>query len=395
MTKKIFAINAGSSSLKFQLLEMPSEIVITKGIFERIGSSEADFTIKYGTEKKNETLPVRNHQEAVSHLLEVLVAEGIIQSLDEINGVGHRVAHGGEKFQDSALINDSVVDTIESLNHLAPSHNPVNVVGIKAFQKALPDVTSVAVFDTAFHSTLRPEIFMYPIPYEYYKKHHIRKYGFHGTSHQYVYETFHNILEKGKNGYKVISCHLGNGSSVCAIDADGNSVNTSMGFTPLAGLMMGTRSGDIDPSIIPFLEEAESMNANEINNMLNKSSGLLGVSGISNDLRDVETAASKGDERAKLAIQMYANRVAETVSAYASNLNGVDAIVFTAGIGENSSVIRSLVCEKLAFLNVKIDSQKNESNETFLNTEDSVVKVAVVPTNEEVVIARDVIRLGI
>lgn len=394
MTKKIFAINAGSSSLKFQLLEMPSEIVLTKGIFERIGSSKTEFVISYGPNKIKENLVIRNHQEAVSHLLEVLIAKDIIQSLNEIDGVGHRVAHGGETFSDSALVNDSVIEEIENLNHLAPSHNPVNAVGIKAFKKALPDVASVAVFDTAFHQTILPEHFMYPIPYEYYEKYHIRKYGFHGTSHKYVYQTFHNILEKGDKGSKVVTCHLGNGASVCAIDAEGNSVNTSMGFTPLAGLMMGSRSGDIDPSIIPFLEEEEGMDSKDINDMLNKSSGLLGVSGVSNDLRDVQLAAEEGNERAELAIHMYANRVAETVSMYASNLNGLDAIVFTAGVGENSSLIRSLVCEKLAYLDVEIDVNKNESNETFLHTENSAVDVAVIPTNEEVVIARDVIRIG-
>lgn len=394
MAKKIFAINAGSSSLKFQLLEMPSEIVITKGIFERIGSLKAEFEINYGPNKIEEKLEIQNHQEAVSHLLEVLIEKEIIQSLNEIDGVGHRVAHGGELFSDSALVDDAVIKDIESLNHLAPSHNPVNAIGIKAFRKALPDITSVAVFDTAFHQTIRPEYFMYPLPYEYYEKYHIRKYGFHGTSHRYVYQTYHSIIGKENEGSKVVTCHLGNGASICAIDAEGKSVNTSMGFTPLAGLMMGSRSGDIDPSIIPFLEEAEDMDSEDINDMLNQSSGLLGVSGVSNDLRDVQEAANEGNERAELAIQMYAIRVAETIAKYVSDLNGIDAIVFTAGVGENSSLIRSLVSEKLAYLGVEINSTKNETNETFLHTDNSAVDVAVIPTDEEVVIARDVIRIG-
>ncbi|GAA0476036.1 acetate kinase [Alkalibacterium psychrotolerans] len=392
--KKIFAINAGSSSLKFQLLEMPTEIVITKGIFERIGSSEAEFTLNYNTVKKHEILPLSNHQEAVDHLLEVLVTEGIIKTLTEIEGIGHRVAHGGEQFQDSAVINDSILKTIESLNHLAPSHNPVNVIGIKAFQSKLPDTVSVAVFDTAFHHTIRPEAYMYPIPFKYYEKYNIRKYGFHGTSHKYVYETLLKILNKESGEDRVVTCHLGNGASVCAIDSNGHSVNTSMGFTPSAGLMMGTRSGDIDPSIIPFLMEREKLNSKEILDLLNKSSGVLGVSGLSNDLRDIKSAAENNDERAKLALNMYANRVADTISAYVSHLGGIEALVFTAGVGENSSMIRSLVCKRLAFLNLKIDDWNNKNNETFLETDDSAVKVAVIPTNEEVVIARDVVRLG-
>ncbi|MCI3029310.1 acetate kinase [Desemzia sp. C1] len=392
MTKKIFAINAGSSSLKFQLLEMPSEIVITKGIFERIGSSDAEFTIKYGTEKEQKTLPIQSHQEAVDNLLNVLISKGIIQSLNEINGVGHRVAHGGEEFQDSAIINESVLQTIENLNHLAPKHNPVNVIGIKAFRAALPNVKSVAVFDTAFHHTIKPEVYNYPIPYKYYEKYRIRKYGFHGTSHEYIYKTITSLLDKREEGYKIISCHLGNGSSICAID-NGRSVNTSMGFTPLAGLMMGTRSGDIDPSIIPFIAEKEHKSNQDMNKLLNNDSGLLGVSGISNDLRDIEEAATNGNKRAELAIKMFVNRVAETISAYVSNLNGVDAIVFTAGIGENSATIRSLICKKLSFLNLTLDEKKNGSSEAFIETSDSRVKVAVIPTNEEVVIARDVLRI--
>lgn len=392
MTEKIFAINAGSSSLKFQLLEMPSENVVAKGIFERIGLPGAELTLKYGTEKENKKLPIQNHQEAVNHLLDALITNGIIQSLNEIDGVGHRVAHGGEKFQDSVLINEQVLQQIEDLGQLAPKHNPVNVIGIKAFQAALPTVKAVAVFDTAFHQSIKSEVYNYPIPFEYYEKYRIRKYGFHGTSHEYIYKTLSSLLGDREAGYKVISCHLGNGSSVCAID-NGKSVNTSMGFTPLAGLMMGTRSGDIDPSIISFIQEKEHKSAQDINQLLNNDSGLLGVSGISSDLRDIQEAAANGNERAELAIKMFVDRVAETISAYVSNLNGVDAIVFTAGIGENSPMIRSMVCKKLSFLNLTVDENKNSSSETFIETNDSRVKVAVIPTNEEIVIARDVQRI--
>lgn len=392
MSHKIMAVNAGSSSLKFQLFDMPSEHVVTKGIVERIGSEDATFTIQVGNDKQKSVLAMRTHADAVKHLLETLISQRVVTSLNEIVGVGHRVAHGGESFKDSVLINEAHLATIEALSKLAPIHNPVNAIGIKAFMNALPDVPQIAVFDTSYHQTMAPEIYLYPLPYYYYQKHGIRRYGFHGTSHKYVADTVAELLKRDTKGLRIISCHLGNGASVCAIK-DGKSVNTSMGFTPLAGLMMGTRTGDIDPSILPYIEQVEDKTPQDITDLINKESGLLGVSGLSNDFRDIVTAADEGHERARLALNMFADRIRATIGAYATDLNGIDVLVFTAGIGENSSLIRSLVCKKLGFLGVRVDEQKNQDNQIFIEAAGASVRVAVVPTNEEVVIARDVVRL--
>lgn len=393
MTYKIMAVNAGSSSLKFQLFDMPDEHVVTKGLIERIGSDDASFTIQVGNHKKKLTLAIKTHADAVVHLLDALVSQQIVGSLDEIVGVGHRVAHGGESFKDSVVINEAHLATIEDLGKLAPIHNPVNAVGIKAFTYALPGVPQVAVFDTSYHQTMKPEVYLYPLPYHYYQKHGIRRYGFHGTSHKYVAEAAAELLKCDGKGLRIVSCHLGNGASVCAIK-DGKSVNTSMGFTPLAGLMMGTRTGDIDPSILPYIEQIEDKTPQQMTDLINKESGLLGVSGLSNDFRDIVEAADEGHERARLALAMFADRIRSTIGAYATDLEGIDVLIFTAGIGENSSLIRSLVCRKLGFLGIKVDEQKNQANDLFIEAKGSPVRVAVIPTNEEVMIARDVMRLA-
>jgi propionate kinase len=390
---KIMAVNAGSSSLKFQLFTMPDECVVSKGLVERIGSEDAVFSIQVGDNKQKLQLAIKNHADAVTHLLELLVSQNSVASLDEIVGVGHRVAHGGESFKDSALIDEANLKTIEALSQLAPIHNPVNVVGIKAFINALPGVPQVAVFDTSYHQTMAPAAYLYPLPYRYYQKYAIRRYGFHGTSHKYVAQAAAKLMGRNEQGLRIISCHLGNGASVCAIK-DGKSVNTSMGFTPLAGLMMGTRTGDIDPSILPYIEQVDGKTPQQITDLINTESGLLGVSGLSNDFRDIVNAADEGHERARLALTMFADRIRSTIGAYVTDLDGVDAVIFTAGIGENSSLIRSLVCAKLGFLGIHLDESKNAENQLFIEKAGSPVRVAVIPTNEELMIARDVVRLA-
>lgn len=392
---KIIAINAGSSSLKFQLFEMPSEQVITKGLIERIGLNDSIFNITANGEKIKEITDIPNHEVAVEMLLGKLTDLGIIQSLDEIEGIGHRVVHGGETFSDSALITDEVLAEIEGLSELAPLHNPANVTGIKAFQQVLPNVPAVAVFDTAFHQTMPESSFLYSLPYEYYEKYGIRKYGFHGTSHKYVSERAAEMLGRPIEQLRLISCHLGNGASIAAIEG-GKSIDTSMGFTPLAGVTMGTRSGNIDPALIPFIMEKTGKTAEEVLEVLNKKSGLLGVSGFSSDLRDIVVQANQGNERAQLALDVFANRIHKYIGSYASRMCGVDAIIFTAGIGENSDVIRERVLKGLEFMGVYWDPALNKvsGEETFINYPHSPVKVMIIPTNEEVMIARDVVRLG-
>ncbi|XJZ26484.1 acetate kinase [Bacillota bacterium Lsc_1132] len=392
---KIIAINAGSSSLKFQLFEMPSEEVITKGLIERIGLNDSIFTITANGEKIKETSDIPDHEVAVKMLLEKLTDLGIIQSLDEIEGIGHRVVHGGETFNDSALITDEVLAEIEALSELAPLHNPANVTGIKAFKQVLPNVPAVAVFDTAFHQTMPESSFLYSLPYEYYEKYGIRKYGFHGTSHKYVSERAAELLGRPIEQLRLISCHLGNGASIAAIEA-GKSIDTSMGFTPLAGVTMGTRSGNIDPALIPFIMEKTGKTAEEVLDVLNKKSGLLGVSGFSSDLRDIVVQANQGNERAQLALDVFANRIHKYIGSYASRMCGVDAIIFTAGIGENSDVIRENVLKGLEFMGVYWDPALNKVNgqEAFINYPHSPVKVIIIPTNEEVMIARDAVRLA-
>nr|WP_321270634.1 acetate/propionate family kinase [uncultured Tolumonas sp.] len=391
MSQKIMAINAGSSSLKFQLFAMPEERVITKGLIERIGKNDAIFSIEFDQQKLKQTLPVLNHQQAVDHLLNALLEHQIIRSLSEITGVGHRVAHGGEEFKDSSIIDETALHHIEQLSTLAPLHNPVNAVGIRSFLQALPHAKAVAVFDTSFHQTMAEEHFLYPLPYRYYTELDIRRYGFHGTSHKYVSQVCADKMNIPISDLRLISCHLGNGSSICAIH-HGRSVNTSMGFTPLAGVMMGTRCGDIDPSIIPYIAQREDKSPDEMNKLINSESGLLGVSGVSNDYRDVEKAAQEGNAQAKLALNMFANRIRDFIGSYIAQMGGLDALIFTGGIGENSRTARAAICRQLNSLGIAIDETRNNANDTFIQQPSAPISIAVINTNEELMIARDVMR---
>ena len=391
---KIIAVNAGSSSLKFQLFEMPEEKVLVQGLIERIGMEDAVVTLKYDGQKKSKTLPILNHAVAVEILLNSLVEENIVSSLNEINGVGHRVVHGGEKFATSTVITEEVANTIEELKDLAPLHNPANLTGYEAFKKALPEVGHVAVFDTAFHQTMPKENFMYPIPYEYYENLMVRRYGFHGTSHLYVTGRCLDLLGNPEHS-RIITCHIGNGASLAAVK-DGKCVNTSMGFTPLAGVMMGTRSGDIDPAIVTYLASKLNTSADDVMNILNKKSGLLGVSGISSDARDIVNGVKSGHELATLARKMHVNTVANFVGQYFVELGGCDAMVFTAGLGENDVEFRAELCEKLqGALGIELDpvANNNRGKELLVSTPNSKIKVFVIPTNEEIVIARDTMNL--
>ena len=391
---KIIAVNAGSSSLKFQLFEMPEEKVLVQGLIERIGMEDAVVTLKYDGQKKSKTLPILNHAVAVEILLNSLVEETIVASLNEINGVGHRVVHGGEKFAASTVITEEVANTIEELKDLAPLHNPANLTGYEAFKKALPEVGHVAVFDTAFHQTMPKENFMYPIPYEYYEKLMVRRYGFHGTSHLYVTGRCLDLLGNPEHS-RIITCHIGNGASLAAVK-DGKCVNTSMGFTPLAGVMMGTRSGDIDPAIVTYLASKLNKSADDVMNILNKKSGLLGVSGISSDARDIVNGVKSGHELATLARKMHVNTVANFVGQYFVELGGCDAMVFTAGLGENDVEFRAELCDKLSgALGIELDpvANNNRGQELLVSTPNSKIKVFVIPTNEEIVIARDTMNL--
>lgn len=392
---KIFAVNAGSSSLKFQLFNMPEEEVITKGLIERIGLKDSVFSIVVNGERHKEVLDLPNHTVAVEMLLDRIIKLGVIHDINEIDGVGHRVVHGGEIFDDSALITKENFEKLETLNDLAPLHNPANLTGIVEFQKALPNVPHVAVFDTAFHQTMPESSFLYSLPYEYYKNYGIRKYGFHGTSHKYVSERAAELLDRPLSQLRLISCHLGNGASIAAIEG-GKSIDTSMGFTPLAGLTMGTRSGNIDPALIPFLMEKTGQSVDEILNILNKKSGMLGVSGHSSDLRDIDIEARAGNHRAELALDIFADRIHKYIGSYAAKMSGVDAIIFTAGIGENSVTIREKVLNGLQFMGVYTDTAANQvhGEEAFLSYPHSPVKVLVIPTNEEIMIARDVVKIS-
>ena len=395
---KTIAINAGSSSLNWQLYQMPEESVIAKGIVERIGLNDSIFTIKYGEgEKFEQVLDIKDHEVAVQMLLDQLLELKIIASFDEITGVGHRVVAGGEYFKDSVLIDDDVLAKIEELSEFAPLHNPANAMGIKAFRHILPNVTSVAVFDTSFHATMPAVNYLYSIPKEYYDKYAARKYGFHGTSHRYVSERAAELLGKPIEETKIITAHIGNGGSVTAVEG-GKSVDTSMGFTPLAGLTMGTRAGDIDASLLPYLmEKAGIKDINEMIDVLNKKSGVLGLTGISSDMRDIENGAEEGNADAILALEIYCDRIRKYIAQYISVMNGVDAIVFTAGVGENADPVRSMVLENMTWFGIEIDEEINKSihgKEAELSTENSRVKVFVIPTDEEVMIARDVERLS-
>ncbi|NYF25176.1 acetate kinase [Sporosarcina sp. JAI121] len=393
--RNILAINAGSSSLKFQLLQMPEEHVTAKGQIERIGLSDSVFTMKSEQGRIKKGQDIGSHTQAVSMILEMLISEGIVRSFDQIDGIGHRVVHGGEIFSDSVLITEDIVATLWELSNLAPLHNPANIIGIQEFSKALPDVPSVAVFDTAFHQTMPESSFLYPLPYEYYEKYGVRKYGFHGTSHKYVAERAAVLLNRPLEDTRLISCHLGNGASIAAIEG-GKSLDTSMGFTPLAGVTMGTRSGNIDPALIPYIMEQTGKNVEEVLDVLNKQSGMLAISGFSSDLRDIEIEASKGNTRAQLALEVFADRIHKYIGSYAARMGGVDAIIFTAGIGENSDVIREKVLNGLEFMGVYLDPDLNNSNgkEAHISFPYSPVKILVIPTNEEVMIARDTIRVA-
>ncbi|MEG0592592.1 MAG: acetate kinase [Coprobacillus sp.] len=391
---KVIAVNAGSSSLKFQLFEMDNETVITSGVIERIGLEDSIFTIKYNGEKDVRTLPIPTHKEAVQLLLDTLIEKKIVNSLDEIKGVGHRVVQGGSYFDQSSIIDNDVVSKIDELKSLAPLHNPAHLTGYYAFKEAIPTAGAVAVFDTAFHQTLEPRCYIYPIPYKFYTDYKVRKYGAHGTSHYYVSQ---RVIEKLGNPSesKVIVAHLGAGGSLTAVK-NGKSINTSMGFTPLAGIVMGTRSGDLDPSIIDYLIEEIGMDMKEIITMLNKESGLLGVSGVSSDFRDVLTASQQGNERAQLAIDIFFRRVIAYIGRYFIALGGCDAIAFTAGIGENSAYARKEILNLVSeALGIVIDDEANENGdgERLITKPESKIKVYVIPTNEELVIARDTKRL--
>ena len=392
---KIIAVNAGSSSLKFQLLEMPEEIVLASGVVERIGLNDSIFTIKYNGERDKMITSIPTHKVAVDMLLSRLVELEIVATLDEIEGVGHRVVHGGEKFSDSVVITEEVKKAIDEVSDLAPLHNPANLTGINAFEEALPNVTAVAVFDTAFHQTMDPVEYMYSVPYEWYTKYGVRKYGFHGTSHKYVSLRAAEILGKKVEQTKVIVCHIGNGVSLCAVK-NGKSIDTSMGFTPLAGIPMGTRSGDIDPAIVQFISQKENKTLDEVIHELNKKSGYLGLSELSSDSRDLWEAVERGDKKSILAVEKQAKIIADYIGAYFLSLEGCDAICFTAGIGENASETRKLVVDRLKALGVKLDYQKNlaRGEETVISRRSSKIKVLLIPTNEEVMIARDTLRLS-
>ena len=389
---KIMSINAGSSSLKFSLFNMDNEEVIASGLFERIGIDQSAYTIKYNGEKIKQEIDLPDHSVAVNILLEKLVELGIIKSLDEINGVGHRVVSGGDKYSESILITDKVVQDIIELKDYAPLHNPAHVLGINAFREALPGVPMSVVFDTAFHQTMDEVSYLYPVPYSWYENYKVRKYGAHGTSHRYIALSIAEELKR--DDLKVISCHLGNGGSITAIK-DGKCVDTSMGFTPLAGIMMGTRSGDIDPSIIPFVMEKEGKNAGEIIDDLNKKSGFLGLSCISSDSRDIEDGIAAGNEKCRLAQDKYIRTVVDHIAKYYVLLGGCDVLCFTAGIGENSKGVRAEIVEKLACLGFKLDAEANNVRGELrkISAEDSSALIYILPTDEELMIARDTLNL--
>ncbi len=391
---KILVINAGSSSLKYQLIDMEGEKVLAKGLCERIG---LDGHLKHsplveGKSVFDENISLPTHSEAIAAVIDKLTSKeyGVVASMSEINAVGHRVVHGGEEFSSSVLIDDEVIKGIENCTPFAPLHNPANITGIEACKKVMGGVPQVAVFDTAFHQTIPGKAFMYALPYEFYENDKIRRYGFHGTSHRYVSSRAAEMLGKPIESLKLVSCHMGNGSSVCAIDG-GKSVDTSMGFTPLVGLPMGTRCGQMDMGAVQFLMNKYGYSIDEMLNILNKKSGVLGISGVSSDFRDLDEAASKGNERAALALDVFHYWVAKTVGGYVAAMNGVDAIIFTAGIGENSKGTRAAICEYFGYLGCTVDPEQNSKRgeDLFISTPDSKVKLLVIPTNEELVIARD------
>ena len=395
---KVLVINCGSSSLKYQVLDMTNEILLAKGLVERIGMDGSVITHeKIGMDKIKTEVPMKDHKDAIKQVLDAVQNEeyGVVKSMDEIGAVGHRVVHAGEKFAESVLIDDAVIAALEECVELAPLHNPPNLLGIAACKDLMPFTPMVAVFDTAFHQTMPPEAYLYALPYEYYEKYGIRKYGFHGTSHKYVAQRAGAMLNVNINDLKLITCHLGNGASVSAIK-HGRCIDTSMGFTPLEGLVMGTRCGDIDPAIVTYIRRKENLPQGVANEILNKKSGVLGISGVSSDFRDLEDAVAEGNERAALALLIFAKKVRFYIGAYIAEMNGVDAIVFTAGVGENDVNMRELICTDIGNLGIKLDLIKNKvrGKETIVSTEDSKVKLLLIPTNEELMIARDTYNIA-
>ena len=394
----VLVINCGSSSLKYQLINSESEKVLAKGLCERIGINGSAITHQpEGKDKVTTEVEMKNHTQAVQYVIEKLTDKevGVITSLDEIDAVGHRVVHGGEKFASSVIITDEIVKAIEECNDLAPLHNPANLIGINSCKEIMPSVPMVAVFDTAFHQTMPKKAFLYGLPYEYYDKYKVRRYGFHGTSHDFVSDRAAKMLGKNREDMNIVVCHLGNGASVSAVK-NGKSVDTSMGLTPLEGLIMGTRSGDMDPAIITYLSEKENISAKDVIDICNKKSGMLGLSnGVSSDFRDLAAAEESGNEYAKAALETYAYRVAKYIGAYAVGMQGLDAVVFTAGVGENNTAVREKICEYLSIFDTKIDKEKNSirGEEIIISTEESKVKVMVIPTNEELAIARETVAL--
>ena len=394
---KVLVLNCGSSSLKFQVIDMTNEERIVKGNYERIGGKRSGIRFNVRGEKFECLHVARNYEEAISFVLKLLLDPKyqILQSIDEIGAIGHRIVHGGEKFSSSVIITEEVLQQIRDCIPLAPLHNPAGIAGIEAIQKILPDKINVAVFDTAFHQTMPPIAYIYQIPYTYYEKYQIRKYGFHGTSHRYVSQRAADLMQQDIKELKIISCHLGQGASICAIK-DGKSVDTSMGLTPMAGIPMSTRSGDIDPSIIPYIMKLENKTPDEMTNMLNKQSGAWGVSGVSEDYRDIEDAYHKGDKRSILALDSQSYKVAQYIAQYAVSLGGLDVLIFTGGVGENGQETRQRICEYLSFLGVNIDPIENDVKKTekCISTSDSKVKVYIILTNEELMIARDTYQLA-
>lgn len=394
----ILVINCGSSSLKFQLINSDTEDALAKGLCERIGIDGSKLVYQPAGEEKEVTIsPMPTHKQAIKLVLDALMnpKSGVIKSLDEVGAVGHRMVHGGEKFAKSALITDEMIAAVSECNELAPLHNPANLIGVDACKELMPNTPMVGVFDTAFHQTMPEEAYIYGLPYEYYEKYKVRKYGFHGTSHSFVSKRAAEILNKPYDSLNIIVCHLGNGASVCAVK-NGKSIDTSMGFTPLEGLVMGTRSGSIDPAIIEFIAKKENLDFEGVMNVLNKKSGVFGISKLSSDFRDLEDAIAEGNENAERAMKVFTYRVAKYIGSYTAAMNGVDAIVFTAGLGENDKNIRKNVCENhLSFLGIKIDDEANvkRGEELVISTPDSKVKVLVVPTNEELAIARETLEL--
>lgn len=388
----ILSVNAGSSSLKFSLFEMPEGVELVNGYFEKIGLSDSFYSIKINGEKIIRDKRVDTHKKAVEYLCEELIENGIINSMDEIKGIGHRIVNGGPKYKESILIDDDFIKEFENLIEYAPLHNPAHLVGIKAFKETLPNVKNVCVFDTAFHQTMDEVNYLYPVPYEWYTKYGIRKYGAHGTSHRFVYKTICEKLQR--DDLKVISCHIGSGASLCAIDGE-KVLDTSMGFTPLAGIMMGTRCGDVDASIIPYIMKKENLNIDEVINIFNKKSGLLGISGVSSDSRDIENGIKEGNERCILAQDMYVQKIANYIAMYNNLLNNADVIVFTAGVGENSVQTRQMIVDKIHSLGVSLDKELNNCRGVLrkISNEDSRIPVYIVPTNEELMIAKDTYEL--